>query len=190
MIGVGFTSERVMTLEKMGNRKIIKASQDRIREWVSLLAAVCAVKIKIPPVFIYQEESGDLKDSLIKDISDDTVYFAVTTTDWSNNSIERQWIGKMFDKNTKEKAEQRYWLLIVDWHWSYINFFFLNYSKKYQIIVLILSPHSTHRLQLLGVALFLPFSKVYFKELSDFMMKGLEFVSISQRMFYSFFKLA
>lgn len=62
MIGVGIISARVMNLEKMRNGEIIGVSQDRNREQVSLLAAIYAVAIKIPPYFIYQEELGDLRD--------------------------------------------------------------------------------------------------------------------------------
>ena len=47
---------------------------------MSLLAAICAVAIKISLVLIYQGESKDLQDSWVKDIDDDTVYFASTPT--------------------------------------------------------------------------------------------------------------
>ena len=80
MIGVGITAARVMTLEEMRSGEIIGASQDRNREWVLLLAAVCAVAMKIPPVLIYQGESGDLQNSWVEDVSDDIVYFVATLT--------------------------------------------------------------------------------------------------------------
>ncbi len=53
MIEVGITPARVMTLEEMKSGEIIGASQDGNREWVSLLTAVCAVGMRIQPVFIY-----------------------------------------------------------------------------------------------------------------------------------------
>lgn len=42
----------------------------------------------------------------------------------------------------------------------------------------------------LDVGLFSPLSKAYSKELSDFMMKGQGFISMTKRMFYPFFKKA
>ena len=90
MIGVGIIAIQVITLEEMRSGKIIEASQDRNREWVSLLPAVCAVALKIPPVLIYQEESWDLQDSRVEDVGDDTVYFVAIPTRWSNNGIKRQ----------------------------------------------------------------------------------------------------
>ncbi len=63
MIGVGIIAKRVMTWEGMRSGVIIKTSQDRNREWGSLLVAVCEVAIKILLVFIYQGESRNLRDS-------------------------------------------------------------------------------------------------------------------------------
>lgn len=80
MIGVDITSTRVMTLEEMRSGEIIGVSQDGNREWISLLAAICAIVIKIPLILIYQGESRDLRDSWGEDIGDDTIYFVVTLT--------------------------------------------------------------------------------------------------------------
>lgn len=62
------------------------------------------------------------------------------------------------------------------------------YADKHRIIVLVLPPHSTHRLQPLDVGLFSPLSRAYSKEISDYFMKGQGFVSMSKRSFYWFFK--
>lgn len=61
MIGVGIIAARVMTHEELKSGEIIGSSQDGNREWVSLLAAICAVAATVPPTLIYQGESGDLK---------------------------------------------------------------------------------------------------------------------------------
>lgn len=46
----------------MKSGEIIRASHDRNREWILLLATVCVVAMKIPYILIYQRELGDLKD--------------------------------------------------------------------------------------------------------------------------------
>lgn len=46
----------------MRNREI-RASQNKNRVWVSLLADVCDLAKKIPPILIFQQKSQDLKDS-------------------------------------------------------------------------------------------------------------------------------
>ena len=63
MIRVGITVIQVMTLKEMKSREIMGANQDRNREWVSLLAAVYAIAMKILLIPIYQGKSRDLQDS-------------------------------------------------------------------------------------------------------------------------------
>ena len=96
----------------------------------------------------------------------------------------------VFDRYTKAKAGRGYQLLLVDSHCSHVNLSFFEYANKHRIIVLILPPHSTHRLQPLDVGLFSPLSRAYSKEISDYFMKGQGFVSLSKRLFYGFFKRA
>ena len=45
----------------MKSGKIIKASQERNKKCVSLLAAICAIAMKIPPVLIYPKRVKRLK---------------------------------------------------------------------------------------------------------------------------------
>ena len=61
-----------MSLEEMRSGEIIGASQDGNREWVLLLAAICAVAMKIPRL-IYQGNPGDLRGTWVEDIGDNTV---------------------------------------------------------------------------------------------------------------------
>lgn len=80
MIGAGITSAQVMTHEELKGGEIIGASQHSNREWVSLLAAICAVAAPIPTALIYQGGSGNLRSMWVDDIGQDTVYFAATPT--------------------------------------------------------------------------------------------------------------
>lgn len=63
-----------MALEKLRSREIIGASQDGYREWVSLLAAIYAIAMKIPPTLNYHLELGRyLRDIEVKDVDDKTI---------------------------------------------------------------------------------------------------------------------
>ena len=90
IIGVGQAVKRIMTREELRSGEIIGASQDGNGEWVSLLAAICAVANVIPPALVYQGESGDLRDSWIEDLGEEKVHFAATPTGWSCNNIGQQ----------------------------------------------------------------------------------------------------
>ena len=104
MIGVGQAVKRIMTKGKLRSGEIIGASQDGNREWISLLAAICAVADVIPPTLIYQGESEDLRDSWIEDLGEKKIHFAATPTGWSCNSIGQQWLETVFDCYTKAKV--------------------------------------------------------------------------------------
>jgi len=67
---------------------------------------------------------------------------------------------------------------------------FIDWADRHRIIIIILPPYITHRLQLLDVGIFQALSTAYFKELDDLMDKGISRVHISKRFFYKFFKRA
>ena len=101
-------------------------------------------------------------------------YFAVSEKGWTSNDLGVQWLQKVFDKHTKAKVGQsRRHLLIVDGHSSHVNLSFLEYAHENKIIVLVLPPHTTHRLQSLDVGLFSPLAQQYSQELNTLMSNSL-----------------
>lgn len=79
-----------MTLKEMKSKEIIRVSQDKNKEQMSLLAAICAVAMKISLILIYQGECGNLQDSWTKNLGSNTVYFVAIPIRQSNNNIRRQ----------------------------------------------------------------------------------------------------
>ena len=67
---------------------------------------------------------------------------------------------------------------------------FLNMCDKLRIVVIILPPHSTHRLQPLDVSLFQLLATAYSQEINDIMHKGAGIVSMTKRIFWGCFKPA
>jgi hypothetical protein len=94
---------------------------------------------------------------------------------------------QVFDRHTRRLAGNRRRLLIVDGHSSHVNIAFLNKCDELRILVLILPPHSTYRLQPLDVGLFGPLSTAYSFEVDKWMAKSLGIVSMSKRIFWSLF---
>lgn len=89
VICLGIIVTWMITYEELKSGEIIRSSQDSNQEWVILLASICAVVVTVPLNLIYQEKSGDLKNTQTDDIGQNTVYFTVTSTGWSNNKIDR-----------------------------------------------------------------------------------------------------
>jgi hypothetical protein len=77
-----------MTLQAYKEARIKHAQQDGSREFISLLACICADGSALPPVLIYQGASNDLQSSWIEDLKEnDKAYFAATATRWTCDQL-------------------------------------------------------------------------------------------------------
>jgi hypothetical protein len=150
---------------------MLGASQDRSREFITLIAAICADELCIPPALIYQGASHDLQDTWLEDFdhSRERAFFASSEKGWSDDKLGLQWLEHIFDAGTKEKAvrdrERR--LLLLDGYNSHVNLAFINYADANRILLAVLPPHSIHRLQPLDVGLFSPLATYYSQEIDD-----------------------
>jgi hypothetical protein len=191
LLGLARTLKRIMTLNAYKKGLIMGASHDGSREFLSLLACICADGTKLPPLLIYQGDSHDLQDSWVQDFNEgDQAYFATTANGWSCDQLGLEWLQKVFHLQTKSKAGNRRWLLIVDGHSSHVNLKFIEWADQHRIILLILPPHSTHRLQPLDVSLFSPLATAYSNQITKLMSDSYGLVSMSKREFWPLFKVA
>ncbi len=187
MIGQAGATQRIMSREALENGRITYASQDGSREFISLLACINATGAALPPSLIYKGEST-LQDTWLEDwLPKDTAHFAVSSNGWSCNALGLHWLEAIFHQHTSKRAGRGRRLLIVDGHSSHVNLKFIDLCDKLRILVLVLPPHSTHRLQPLDVSLFAPLASYYTKGLNEFMMNSLAMVSMSKRAFWSVF---
>ena len=188
MIGVGGIVKRDVTVEQLQLGQLIGAKQDGNREFISLLACICADGSCCPPALIYQGKSYDLQSSWIEDLQEsEQAFFAASEHGWTNDALGLQWLEKLFDRHTKDKAGNRRRLLILDGHSSHVNMTFIESAHAKRIIVMILPPHSTHRLQPLDIGLFGPLSMAYTRELTSLIHCSLGLVSMTKRMFWPLF---
>jgi len=58
-----------MTFHAYKTGQIIGASQDGSREFLTLLACICADGTKLPPALIYQGDHADLLDTWVEDFN-------------------------------------------------------------------------------------------------------------------------
>jgi hypothetical protein len=183
--------KRIMTLAALKSGRVTKSRQDGSREFISVLACISATGRAIPPLLVYPGASQDLRASWVEDITADSgVHFTKSSNGWSSNKIGRSWLEQVFERYTKPKRATTKRLLIVDGHSSHVNMEFVDWADRHNIILLILPPHTTHRLQPLDVGLFQPLSTAYSKEIDLLMNNGKGMVSMSKALFYSMFKPA
>jgi hypothetical protein len=67
---------------------------------------------------------------------------------------------------------------------------FIDWADRHRIIIMILPPYTTHRLQPLDIGMFQALSTVYLKQVDDLLDKGIGKVSMLKRFFYKMFKAA
>ena len=67
---------------------------------------------------------------------------------------------------------------------------FVDFADRHRIIILILPPYTTHRLQPLDVGLFQPLSTAYSVSLENLLQDGESRVTISKDLFWGVFRPA
>jgi hypothetical protein len=158
LIGVLHKMRRVYSWKEMKKKRLLGASQDGNRDWITLLGAVCADGTALPPALIYGVSSGNIQDTWLKEYNPETQesYFTSSATGGANEDLGYQWLTTIFDRKTKQKAcYGRDWrLLFLDGHNSHINMRFLNWCEEHCVLVAVFPPHSIHRLQPLDVTCF------------------------------------
>jgi hypothetical protein len=68
-----------MTREAYNKGKIKAARYDSSREFISLLAIICANGTKIPLALIYKGKTNSLQDTWTIDVGEEEVYFLAST---------------------------------------------------------------------------------------------------------------
>jgi DDE superfamily endonuclease len=121
------------------------------RKWVTLIKTINAIGKTLKPFFINKEAHvfRDLIEIMIKS----GATLAITYNGWSNNEMALKYL-KHFHRHARPIGVFR--LLILDGYDSYATFRFKELAHKYKIILLYLSAHITHKLQLLNVGIFSP----------------------------------
>jgi hypothetical protein len=106
MLGVLTRSKRVFSKRLYEEGKIKAHIQDGKREWITLLACICADGSALDPAIIYKSTSGSIQDSWLQafDPNDHRAFFALLPSGWTNNNIGLAWLKRVFDCSTKAKA--------------------------------------------------------------------------------------
>jgi hypothetical protein len=147
--------KRVMTRIALKSGRVTKARQDGSREFISCLVCISVIGRAIPPLLVYPGASQYLRLSWVSNVTAKSgAHFVLSPSGWSSNRIGRAWLEQVFERYTKPARATTKRLLIVDGHLSHVNMDFVNWADRHGIILLILPPYTTYRLQPLNVGLF------------------------------------
>jgi len=191
LVGFLTKAKRIFSKQAFESKRLLGNLQDGNREWITLIATICADGTAVAPALIYKAVTGDIQDSWVQDLdpTKQLAFFASSPTGWTNDELGFEWLTKVFDRETKAKARNgRDWrLLFVDGHGSHINMRFLDWCIAHRILVAVYPPHSTHRLQPLDVSLFAPLAVYYSQQLDAFLHSSQGLSTITKRDFFRLF---
>jgi hypothetical protein len=188
LIGLLTRSKRAFSRQLWESKQVTDALQDGSREFVTLLACICADGTALEPSIIF-EGMGPLWSAWVESVDPalHRVFMTTSPTGWSNNDIGLAWLEQVFDRATKEKARSSYRLLILDGHSSHVTPEFLDYCNDNKILLAIFPPHSTHGLQPLDVGMFGPLSAAYSTELSQHLQHSQGVLPVKKGDFFPLF---
>jgi hypothetical protein len=94
LLGVVTKSKRVFSKSVYKRGKLRSYIQDGNREWITLVACICADGSHLEPALIYQSDSGSLQDTWLQalDPENQQVQFSSSESGWTNNKIGLAWL--------------------------------------------------------------------------------------------------
>jgi hypothetical protein len=190
LIGLSRTQKRVVSLDSLKSKRIAGVSQDGNREFITLIAAICADGTSLSPALIYAGESEHLQDTWLDgfDTTAHSAFFACSKNGWSDEKLGLNWLQDVFDRLTKSKTSTRdRRLLLVDGHNSHVNMPFIEYAHANRIVLAVLPPHSTHRLQPLDIGMFSPLATYYSQAIDRLLAESQGLTRLTKRDFWSLF---
>jgi hypothetical protein len=189
LTGVIGRSKRIFSKAMWDRGEVKSALQDGNREWMTILACVCADRTALPPGLLFAAANNALQSAWVEDIEagKHEVFGTRSPNGWTNNDIGLAWLEQVFDRYTKAKARRSYRLLIVDGHGSHVTREFIDYCDHNRILLMIFPPHSTYTLQTLDVVLFKPLSSAYSKALTTYLHEAQGLLSVKKGDFFPLF---
>ena len=142
-------------LDSVKKEKVVLDKQ----EWVTDIECISAASESLTPLLIFKGEY--INTRWISEQTPNGWFFAISQNGWISDDIGLQWLVKVFDPQTREKAVGCRRLLIADGHSSHIKADFIAYCMENDIDLMIMPPHCSHILQPLDVGVFSAFKLCY-----------------------------
>jgi len=189
LIGHLQKTRRIFSKAMMESQRLLGSGQDGSREWITVIATICADGSSLPPALVYKAITGNLQDSWLQDFDPDEhpCWFASSPNGWTSDELGLSWLESLFNKEIVNKARRDWRLLILDGHGSHLTLKFLGSCRSQRILVAVYPPHSTHRLQPLDVSLFRPLASYYSQSLDEFTRLSQGLASLTKRDFFKNF---
>src|SRR5579871_6832382 len=125
------------------------------QEWVTVMECICTDGTSIPPLIIFKGENISNSWIPVKELPEGW-HVSCNSKGWTSNEHGVAWLKKCFEPATRDKADDKFRLLICDGHDSHISAEFLRHCIANRIVLMLLPPHCSHLMQPLDVGVFFP----------------------------------
>jgi len=166
---IGVAEDRNVIVD--GTVSIRYQAQGGRQEWVTSVDCICADGSSIPPLIIFTGMS--IMSNWIPRNFDTSWKLHYNTKGWTSREHGMRWLRECFEPMTREKANGKYRLLILDGHDSHCTPEFLAHAMQHKILAFALIPHTSHICQPLDNSIFGPLKRVLSGELNRLFQLGI-----------------
>jgi hypothetical protein len=152
-VGDSQSSRALVNIREDSSWKVINGRQ----EWITAIECISAAGVAIPPLIIFKAKYTNTAW-----IPQDTPLdwrFSTSNSGWTSNSHAYEWLNTVFEPLTRPADPTLRRLLVMDGHGSHITANVIAHCMEHAIDLLILPPHTSHKLQPLDVAVFSPLKR-------------------------------
>lgn len=137
---------------------------------VTIIASGNALGNSIPPYYIFPGQRWN--EEFLKGACPGSMG-EMSKKGWSNSLVFHNYMTKHFSKYVKLSEDKASvpTLVLFDGHKSHITLTLAEWARRYNVILFVLPPHSSHVTQPLDVAVFGPFKAIYYSECQAYMKK-------------------
>jgi hypothetical protein len=110
LLGVINRTKRVFDVNAKRQGKLLGASQDGNRSWITFLACICQDMTSLPPFLIYQGKPGQVQDTWLTDFDPEhqSTFFSMSETGWTSHELGKEWLVGVFDRFMSRSLSQHH----------------------------------------------------------------------------------
>jgi hypothetical protein len=152
-VGESQSSRALVNVREESSWKVINGRQ----EWITAIECVSAAGVAIPPLIIFKAKYTNT--AWIPADTPRDWRFSTSNSGWTSDSHAYEWISTVFEPATRPEDPTLHRLLTMDGHGSHITAKLIAHCMEHAIDLLILPPHTSHKLQPLDVSIFSPLKR-------------------------------
>ncbi|KAJ2921055.1 hypothetical protein H1R20_g16039, partial [Candolleomyces eurysporus] len=151
------------------------------RENVTAVVTICTDGGTVPPLLIFKgknvQETWVQGNTINARVASVPHGVACSNRGWTDGQIGLNWLKKVFEPQTREKAAGRTQVLLLDRHSSHYTIKFIKEAQKHNIVLLGYPAHCTHALQGLDVVCFARMKENWKQKIINFETKNFQSIS-------------